>query len=73
MFYDGQCKHIKGEDIVVGDVVILEAGDVVPASSGLFEVQTSQSEIEESALTESFQPDTISCDSYDEVELETVK
>lgn len=46
---DGHVEHVKGEDIVVGDVVILEAGDVVPADMRLFEVNTVK--IEESALT----------------------
>lgn len=46
---DGHVEHIKGEDIVVGDVVILEAGDVVPADMRLFEINTVK--IEESALT----------------------
>ena len=46
---NGHVEHIKGEDIVVGDVVILEAGDVVPADMRLFEVNTVK--IEESALT----------------------
>ena len=46
---DGHAEHVKGEDIVVGDIVILEAGDVVPADMRLFEVNTVK--IEESALT----------------------
>lgn len=46
---DGHVEHVKGEDIVVGDVVILETGDVVPADMRLFEVNTVK--IEESALT----------------------
>lgn len=46
---DGHVEHVKGEDIVVGDIVILEAGDVVPADMRLFEVNTVK--IEESALT----------------------
>ena len=46
---DGEHLHVKGEDIVVGDIVILEAGDVVPADMRLLEVNTIK--IEEAALT----------------------
>lgn len=46
---DGQHIHVKGEDIVVGDIVLLEAGDVVPADMRLIEVNTIK--IEEAALT----------------------
>ena len=46
---DGEPVHVKGEDIVVGDIVILEAGDVVPADMRLLEVNTIK--IEEAALT----------------------
>jgi len=46
---DGEPVQVKGEDIVVGDIVILEAGDVVPADMRLLEVNTIK--IEEAALT----------------------
>ena len=46
---DGEPVHVKGEGIVVGDIVILEAGDVVPADMRLLEVNTIK--IEEAALT----------------------
>ena len=46
---DGEHLHVKGEEIVVGDIVILEAGDVVPADMRLLEVNTIK--IEEAALT----------------------
>ncbi|UEA31527.1 cation-translocating P-type ATPase [Granulicatella elegans] len=46
---DGEPVHVKGEEIVVGDIVILEAGDVVPADMRLLEVNTIK--IEEAALT----------------------
>jgi len=35
---DGEVRHIKTDEIVIGDVVILEAGDFVPADIRLIEV-----------------------------------
>ncbi len=46
---DGKIEIIKSEDIVVGDVVILEAGDAVPADGRIFE--SASLKIEEAALT----------------------
>jgi Ca2+-transporting ATPase len=46
---DGEIQSIDSAEIVVGDVVVLEAGDVVPADMRLF--KTSSLQIEEAALT----------------------
>jgi Ca2+-transporting ATPase len=46
---DGKVCVIKTEDLVVGDVVILEAGDAVPADCRL--IEASSLKIEEAALT----------------------
>ncbi len=45
----GQIHRIKSEDLVVGDVVLLEAGDAVPADGRILESASMQ--IEEAALT----------------------
>ena len=46
---DGQVRVIKSEDLVVGDIVLLEAGDAVPADGRILECASLK--IEESALT----------------------
>lgn len=46
---DGQITHIKTEDLVVGDVIVLEAGDSVPADARILECVSMQ--VEEAALT----------------------
>ncbi|MGN0960970.1 MAG: calcium-translocating P-type ATPase, PMCA-type [Christensenellales bacterium] len=46
---DGEVCKIKCEDIVIGDVVILEAGDVVPADIRL--ISSKSLKIQESTLT----------------------
>ena len=46
---DGEIVTVKSEEIAVGDVLLLEAGDAVPADCRLFECASMK--IEESALT----------------------
>lgn len=46
---DGKIENVKSEDIVVGDVVVLEAGDAVPADLRILE--SASVKIEEAALT----------------------
>ncbi len=46
---DGQMSIVKSQDIVVGDVIMLEAGDSVPADCRLFECASVKAE--EAALT----------------------
>ena len=46
---DGKVCEIPSEDLTVGDVVLLEAGDAVPADGRIFE--SASFKIEESALT----------------------
>ncbi|MDR0855710.1 MAG: calcium-translocating P-type ATPase, PMCA-type [Christensenellaceae bacterium] len=46
---NGEDVKIKSEDIVIGDIVVLEAGDIVPADMRLLE--TASLKVEEAALT----------------------
>ena len=46
---DGKMQIVKSEDLVVGDVIMLEAGDSVPADARIFECASMK--IEEAALT----------------------
>lgn len=46
---DGKIVSVKSEDLVIGDVVLLEAGDAVPADCRIFECASMK--IEEAALT----------------------
>ncbi|MBE6654242.1 MAG: cation-translocating P-type ATPase [Ruminococcaceae bacterium] len=45
----GKLVHIKSEELVVGDIVVLEAGDAVPADGRL--IENASLKIEEAALT----------------------
>ncbi len=49
VFRDGKLQVIHSEDLVVGDVILLEAGDAVPADARLIENASLQ--VEEAALT----------------------
>ena len=46
---DGKVVKVKSEEVVIGDIVVLEAGDIVPADVRLIEANSLK--IEESALT----------------------
>ena len=46
---DGEAKEVEAETIVPGDIVLMEAGNMVPADGRLFVAATM--EIEEAALT----------------------
>ena len=46
---NGKLISVKSEDLVIGDVVVLEAGDAVPADCRIFE--SASMKIEEAALT----------------------
>ena len=60
---NGKLMAIKNEDIVVGDIVILEAGDAVPADLRILECASLKTE--ESALTGESLPITKTSDTLD--------
>ena len=49
VYRDGKITTVKSEDLVKGDIVILEAGDAVPADGRI--IQCASMKIEEAALT----------------------
>ena len=49
VYRDGEIQWVKSEDLVVGDVIVLEAGDAVPADARILECFSLKAE--ESALT----------------------
>lgn len=49
VYRDGKLVSIKSEDLVAGDVIVLEAGDAIPADCRLIECASMK--IEEAALT----------------------
>lgn len=69
---DGSIISVKSEDLVAGDVVILEAGDAVPADCRI--IESASMKIEEAALTGESVPvnkiiDTLSLNNEKEVPL----
>ena len=46
---NGKCKQIKAEDLVPGDIVILEAGNNIPADCRI--IESANLKVEESSLT----------------------
>ncbi len=46
---DGKLCHVKSEELVVGDIIHLEAGDAIPADARIVECATMQ--VEEASLT----------------------
>lgn len=46
---DGQIQIVKSEDLVVGDVIVLEAGDAIPADCRILESHSMK--VEEAAIT----------------------
>ncbi|MBD0258332.1 MAG: cation-transporting P-type ATPase [Cytophagales bacterium] len=46
---DGRIREVPSDEITLGDVLVIEAGDLVPADGNLFDVN--QLQVDESALT----------------------
>jgi Ca2+-transporting ATPase len=63
---DGQLTHVKSEDLVLGDVIALEAGDAVPADARILECASMK--VEEAALTGESVPVLKTADTLDTAE-----
>ncbi|RLK64180.1 cation-translocating P-type ATPase [Atopobacter sp. AH10] len=63
---DGHTLSIKSEEIVPGDIVLLEAGDIVPADMRL--IESNSLKIEEAALTGESVPVEKYCDVIDDAD-----
>lgn len=66
VYRDGHVAIVHSEDLVVGDVIVLEAGDAVPADARIIESVSMQSE--ESALTGESVPVNKTSDALPEAE-----
>lgn len=51
---DGKFTHIKTEELVVGDIIVLEAGDAIPSDARIIECASMK--VEEAALTGESEP-----------------
>jgi Ca2+-transporting ATPase len=63
---DGQLTQVKSEDLVLGDVIALEAGDAVPADARILECASMK--VEEAALTGESVPVLKTADTLDTAE-----
>ncbi len=57
---DGQLTQVKSENLVIGDVIALEAGDAVPADARILECASMK--VEEAALTGESEPVLKTCE-----------
>jgi len=57
---DGQIKELPSENVTEGDILVLEAGDLIPADANI--IETNQLEVDESTLTGESVPSAKSTD-----------
>lgn len=63
---DGEPQNILGTELTIGDIVVIEEGDKVPAD--LMLIESSDLKIDESSLTGESNPVTKTCNNYEEDE-----